>query len=131
MGLFDFFRKKKEIPLEPVFVEKRFLPRWKISTPAKIKLAGASDYIDCQIKDLNMRGFCLATTEKISECDGAMEIRFNDKYFFFVEVSFTWHKEIEGKQAYGLRFLKVRDSDREKIYSMMKENFSSCFGKLI
>ena len=89
MGLFSFFRKKKEIPLKPDFVEKRFLPRWKISAPAKVKLSGASDYLPCEIRDLNMRGFCLVTAEKISKYDGPMEVYFNEKYFYFVEVAVT------------------------------------------
>jgi len=132
MGFFDFFRKKKVLPPEPAaFVEKRLLPRWKISCPAKIKWQGAQDYAACEVKDLNMRGFSLALAEKIPESSCRAELYFNDKYFFDVEICVTWHKVVEGKQVYGIKFLKVRDSDREKIYQMMKENFSGCFGKLI
>ncbi|MCK9431810.1 MAG: PilZ domain-containing protein [Candidatus Omnitrophica bacterium] len=131
MGLLDFFRKKKELPQKPAFVERRFLPRWKISAPAKIKAAGDTDYTPCEIRDLNMRGFCLVTSEKIHDYNTRVELYFNDKYFFPADITVTWHKEEEGKQIYGVKFEQVRDADREKIYHMMKENFSSCFGKLI
>ncbi len=131
MGLFNFFKKKKILPPEPTFVEKRLLPRWKIVTPAKIKWQGLKDYLACEIKDLNMKGFCLAMTEKIPEANAFVELYFNEKYCFEVEISVTWHKEVDGKQIYGIRFLKVRDADKEKIYQMMKENFSHCFGKLL
>lgn len=130
MGLFSFFNKKNEPPPKPAFVERRFLPRWKISAPAKIRPAGQTDYLPCEIRDLNMRGFCLVTSEKLSDYNTRVELYFNDLYFFPADITVTWHKEVEGKQVYGVRFDQVRDSDREKIYRMMKENFSSCFGKL-
>ncbi len=131
MGLFSFFQKKKVLPPKPAFVEKRLLPRWKIAAAAKIKWQGAKDYVACEVKDLNMRGFSLALTEKIPEASCRAELYFNEKYFFDIEICVTWHKEVEAKQVYGIRFLKVRDSDREKIYQMMKENFAGCFGKLM
>ena len=131
MGLFDFFKKKKALPPKPVFVEKRLLPRWKIAAPAKIKWQGSKDYAACEVKDLNMRGFSLAMTGKIPESSVRAELYFNEKYFFDIEISVAWHKEVDTKQVYGIRFLKVRDYDKEKIYQMMKENFAGCFGKLI
>ncbi|MFH0918541.1 MAG: PilZ domain-containing protein [Candidatus Omnitrophota bacterium] len=131
MGLFSFFKKKKVLPSPPAFVEKRLLPRWKIACAAKIKWQGATDYVACEVKDLNMRGFSLAMSEKIPEASVRVELYFNDKYFFDIEIAVTWHKVVQEKQVYGVRFLKVRDSDREKIYQMMKENFPGCFGKLI
>ena len=129
MGLFSFFQKKKEPPPKPAFVEKRLLPRWNIQASAKIKWQGAKDYVACEVRDLNMRGFCLALPEKLAEYNTRAELYFNEKYFFDIEISVTWHKEAQGKQVYGIKFLKVRDSDREKIYQMMKENFAGHFGK--
>jgi hypothetical protein len=131
MGLFDFFRKKKVPVPPPAFIEKRLLPRWKIYAGAKIKLQGASDYLACEVRDLNMRGFSLALAEELPPQTSRAELYFNDKYFFDIEIALTWHKQIGAKQVYGARFVKVRDSDREKIYQMMKENFPGCFGKLI
>jgi PilZ domain len=131
VGLFSFFKKKKEPEPKPAFVEKRLLPRWKIGALAKIRWPGASDYLTCEVRDLNMRGFCLALTEKIPEETSRVELHFNEKYFFDIEIALTWHKEAGGKQTYGAKFVKVRDSDREKIYQMMRENFPGCFGKLI
>ncbi|HNW38971.1 MAG TPA: PilZ domain-containing protein [Candidatus Omnitrophota bacterium] len=131
MGLFSFFQKKKELPPKSAFTEKRLLPRWKITAQAKIKWPGALDYVACEVRDLNMRGFCLVVKDKIPKYDTQVELYFNDKYFFNVEISVTWHKEADGKQIYGIKFLRVRDSDREKIYQMMKENFAGCFGKIM
>lgn len=131
MGLFNFFQKKKEPLPQPAFVEKRLLPRWKIQAPAKIKWPGAKDYVACEVRDLNMRGFCLVLPDKIVDYNTRAELYFNEKYFFDIEITVTWHTEAEGKQVYGVKFLKVRDSDREKIYQMMKENFAGHFGKYL
>lgn len=129
MGLFSFFKKKKDIPQEPAFVERRFLPRWKIVAPAKIKWPGSSDYLACEVMDLNLRGFALAMAEKIPSTNLNIQLYFNDIYFFDIEISITWHKEVEGKQIYGATFLKIRDLDKEKICQMMKNNFPSYLGK--
>ena len=129
MGLFNFFKKKKDLPQKSVLAEARILPRWKITSPAKIKWHDSKDYLACEVRDLNMRGFSLGLAEKIPENDARVELYFNEKYFFNIEISITWHKEVDGKQIYGIKFLKVRDSDREKIYQMMKENFAHHFEK--
>ena len=112
-------------PPEPIFVEKRLLPRWKIAAHAKIKWQSFKDYVNCEVMDLNMKGFCLSSPEKIPEANNSAELYFNDKYFFETGISVIWHKEVEAKQIYGIRFLKIRDYDREKIYQMMTENFAS------
>jgi len=131
MGLFDFFQKKDDQPAKPLFVEKRVLPRWKISTPAKIKWQGSEEYLACEVRDLNMRGFSLVITEKIQEANVRAVLCFNEKYSFDIGILVTWHKEVEGKQVYGIKFMNVRDADKEKIYRMMLENFSDSFGKYL
>ena len=108
---------------------RRFLPRWKICAAAKIKWLNAKDYLPCEVGDLNMKGFSLGIEEEIPEANTQAQLYFNEKYFFDVEISVAWHKEVSGKQIYGIKFLKVRDADREKIYQMMRENFSGCLGK--
>jgi hypothetical protein len=70
-------------------------------------------------------------TEKIPEPNTRVELFFSEKYFFNIEISVTWHKEAEGKQIYGVKFSKICDSDKEKIYRMMNENFHGCFGKYL
>ena len=131
MGIFGFFQKKKEPSKEPVFKEKRILPRWKISSPAKIRWDGRSNYVQCEVRDLNMKGFCLVLPEKIPNDCLRAELYFNEKFFFNVEIAFVWHKEADCRQVYGVRFTRIKDLDKEKIFQMMKENFSGCFGKLL
>jgi hypothetical protein len=129
MGIFSFFRRKK-VPLKETLKEKRLIPRWKISAPAKIKWNTESDYSSCEVKDLNMRGCALFLTRKIPEgCVGA-NLYFNEKYFFDIEMAIVWQKEVDNKIVCGIRFTKFRDVDKEKIYKMICEDFSSHLNKI-
>lgn len=123
MGIFSFFRKKAEPPEPAAPKEKRALPRWKISAPAKIKWLDKSDYLACEVRDLNMKGFSIVVTEKIPEGCTRAEIYFNEKFFFDIEMAVIWHKEADCKQVYGIKFTRVRESDKEKIFQMLKENY--------
>ncbi|MFA5287650.1 MAG: PilZ domain-containing protein [Candidatus Omnitrophota bacterium] len=122
MGLFNIFRKKTA-PIQQGFKEKRQLPRWKISAPAKIKLTGNNDYLACEVKDLNFKGFRLIIPEKIPEECAGCELYFNDNYSFGIGITISWYKEIDGNHTYGMKFTKLRDQDKERIFQMMQERF--------
>jgi hypothetical protein len=86
MGIFGFFQKKNDLPLKPAFVEKRLLARWKIAAPAKIKWQSFKDYVTCEVRDLNVKGFSLVVTERIPEVVNARaELYFNEKYFLILK----------------------------------------------
>lgn len=123
MGLFGFGRHKPSAP-SSVFKERRMLPRWSIYARAKIRLTDKNAYVDCEVKNLNLRGFCVVSSLKIPECCPALTLYFNELFFFTVETSMAWHKESDGKQSYGLRFAKIKDIDKEKIYQMMRQDYS-------
>ena len=122
MGLFGFFKKKQQAPAH-AFKERRNLPRWKISANATIKWVGQEDYVDCSIKDLNLKGFAVIITKDIPQNCGSVDINFHERFFFNVEISIIWHKQAEGKHIYGVKFTRLRDSDKEKIYQMMCLDF--------
>lgn len=122
MGLFGFF-KKKQIQ-EESFKEQRMLPRWAISAKAKIKYDSSDEYIDCHVRNLNMRGFSVIMTQKIPPDCNHFTLYFNENFFFTVDIVILWHKETEGKYTYGIKFSRIRDSDREKMYKMMRQDFA-------
>jgi hypothetical protein len=130
MGLFDFFKKKKA-PLPEAPKEHRLLPRWKISALAKIRLSAGATHVPCEVKDLNMKGCCLTLEQVLPDGCAEVELYFNEKYFFDVEIAIVWHKEIDNKHVYGIKFTRVRDADKEKMFQMMRENFSGQLWKNI
>lgn len=121
MGIFDLFRNKEK-PKE-VIGENKKVPRWEISAPAKIKWEGKDDYIECEVKNLSLKGCCLAIAEKIVNSPARAELRFNENLFFDVEMTVIWHKESDSKQIYGMKFSRIKDVDKERIFKMVKDNF--------
>lgn len=125
MGLFGFFRKKKQEEKTPA--ERRLVPRWNICAPAKMKWLGRDDYEECEIRDLNMKGLCVVLKEKIPEGSSGAQLYFNEQFFFDIEFVVAWYKESGGRHNYGLKFTRLRDADKERIFHMMKQNFPSQF----
>jgi len=121
MGLFSLFQKKEK-PQETIGENKK-VPRWEISTPAKIKWEGQNNYTECEVKDLSLKGCCLAVAEEITKWPVRAELYFNEDFSFNVEMAVVWHKESDSKQTYGIRFSRIRDADKEKIFQMIKSNF--------
>lgn len=76
-----------------------------------------------------MKGFCLVVPEMIPDNCLRAELFFNEKFFFDIEFAVVWQKEADCRQVYGIKFTRIKDLDKEKIFNMMKENFSACFGK--
>ena len=131
MGIFGFFKRKQEAGAQQksVFIERRFLPRWRISTEARVKYDEQKEYINCQIVNLNMRGFSLITSQKLPRDCRHLTIYFSEKYIFNVEIQILWREESENKNSYGAKFTLIRDLDKEKMYRMMRENFPNQIGK--
>jgi hypothetical protein len=125
MGIFSFFKGKHEVKQskKPVFIERRILPRWQISAPAKLRWEGQNEFLDCQVINLNMRGFSVAIGQKIPRDCRQLTIYFSEKYIFTVEIAISWQDESEGKNTYGAKFTRIRDLDKEKMYQMMRDNF--------
>lgn len=122
MGLFSF-PKDNEDPIKQTSGEKRLAPRWKVSTPAKIKLEGFNSYLDCEVRDLNLKGFSLVITKKILKKRVGAKLYFNEKFSFKIETMILWNKAVDNKYVYGMKFTKILDSDRGRILQMINEDF--------
>jgi len=122
MGLFSFFQEDED-QFKLTSSDKRLAPRWKVSAPAKIKLEGFEGDLDCEIRDLNLKGFSLVISKKIIKQRLAAKLDFNEKYSFKIEVLVLWSKAENNKYVYGMKYTKIADSDRELILQMMKENY--------
>ncbi len=122
MGLFGP-PKKRQVPQPDAFKERRSLPRWPVTALAKIRCEGQGEYVDCEIKDLNMRGFSVTIRTQLPQDCRNMILYFNENFFFTIDVTVVWQKEIQGKHVYGLKFTRIRDSDKEKMYQMMRKDF--------
>ncbi len=124
MGLFDFFFGKKD-NIDPAPSDKRDIPRWEVSLPAKIKFEGFEDEIECEVRDLNLKGFYLVAGKQIPKEQAVAWLRFNQGPSFKIEMLILWEKEADGKYLYGVKFTKLSGPDRENICQVMKDYFSA------
>ncbi len=121
MGLFDIFKRKPQA--QPVFKERRLLPRWKILAPATLTFGAAQNSVPCTLLDLNFKGFAISLSSCLPENCKVLKLEVNGRYPYNVEVSPVWHLEKESKQYHGFLFVRLRDSDREKMFTMIKTDF--------
>jgi len=123
MDLFDFFKEKKDAPPPQTqsFRERRLLPRWQINCAAQIRWEGLPNYLNCEIRNLNLKGFAVSLSQKLPESCANISLQFGSEFIFNVEIAVLWRKEAQGKNAYGVRFTKIRDADKEKIFHLNAE----------
>lgn len=96
---------------------KRRFNRWQLNKEAKIKLAGAQNFISCIINDISFMGAKITLPIKLPpDTFLKLTIVLSETYVLDVEVWVTWHKTIDGHHIYGLYFTKIKDPDKEKIY---------------
>ncbi|MBU0547728.1 MAG: PilZ domain-containing protein [Candidatus Omnitrophica bacterium] len=122
MGLFSFPKDNQDL-IKQTSGDKRLVPRWKISVPAKIKLEGFNSYLDCEVRDLNLKGFSLVIAKKILKKRTGAKLCFNKKFSFNIETLVLWSKAADNKYVYGMKFTRILDADRERILQMMNEDF--------
>jgi hypothetical protein len=122
MGLFDFFKRKKKEPTQS-FVERRLIPRWLLKTGVKLKCGDSDTYVDCRIEDLNFKGLAVSLAGRFPQDCTRLCLKFSESFVFKVEIAVVWHLEEEGRNIYGVKFTRLRDPDKERLYQMMRENF--------
>lgn len=105
--------------------ENRRLTRWQIQRKSSLKLHGAEAHAFCFIRDLNLRGAQLALSVKLPlDTFQKISIALSDDVILDVEAWIVWHKIIQGLNVYGLYFTKIKDTDKEKIYKFLRNDFS-------
>ena len=120
----DSFKEKNDTPQPaPSFRERRFLPRWKIHCAALIRWEGLEKYLDCEINNLNLKGFAVSLSHKLPMDCCKITLRMSKEFIFDVEISVLWRRLTEEKNTYGVKFTKIRDADKEKIYQLVRRDF--------
>lgn len=102
--------------------EHRRYVRYQVNQQAKLKLEQAVEEVFCQVKDINYKGIRVVLAAKLSQ-DTAfkLKLKLSDNCAFDAEVWVAWTKVINGVNHYGLYFNRLRDVDKDKIYSFLNE----------
>lgn len=103
--------------------ERRKISRWHINKPAKIKVEGAVVFIDCLIKDINLKGLQVVLPLRLTvDTYVKFNLKLSDELSLECETWVAWHKCVEGHNIYGLLFTKLKDKDKENIYKFVYQN---------
>ena len=100
--------------------ERRRIFRWKINRPAKVKLEGAEECAQCQVKDINLKGLQVCLKPKLP-VDSFLKLCLflADDCSLNIEAWVVWHKAILEENNYGLYFSRIKDEDKDKIYKFV------------
>jgi len=105
--------------------EHRRFPRWQINQQARLKLEQAGEEVFCQVRDINYKGMGVVSGVKLPQ-DIAVRVnlKLSGECTFDAEVWVAWVKVVDGVNHYGLYFSRLRDADKENIYSFVQQNLS-------
>ena len=96
--------------------EHRKLPRWLVNREVRIKLEGQVREISGQIKDINFKGMQIALNSRLS-VDTYIKFSLALSYGSSLDTQawVAWHRQIDGRDIYGLYFSKLDKEDENKI----------------
>ena len=102
--------------------EHRKYVRYQVNQQGRLNLEQASQEWLCQIKDISYKGAQIVLNAKLPE-DTALRInlRLSQDYSIDAEVWIAWHKVLNGVNHYGIYFDKIRDADKDKIFSFLNK----------
>lgn len=102
--------------------EHRRYVRYQVNQQGRLKLEQASTEWSCQVKDINYKGAKIALNAKLSENTALrINLRLSEDCSIDVEIWVAWHKVFNGVNHYGIYFDKIRDVDKDKIYSFLNK----------
>lgn len=104
--------------------ERRNLGRWQINQQAKVKLEGAEAFAECCINDVNFKGLKLSLSQRLTP-DKFLKVQMmlSEDFILEIEAWVVWHRRVMETNVYGLYFSRIKDSDKEKIYQFVRQNF--------
>lgn len=101
---------------------KRKFVRWHLNLPAKIKIAGEPEFIDCTLKDISLKGMRIVLSKHKLQLDARLDLTLMlfGEYILNMEAWVIWHKAVDGHNIYGLYFTRIKDADKENIYQFLR-----------
>lgn len=104
--------------------ERRRFIRWQTFRQAKVKLPDQEDYVDCRVNDINFKGLQIFLAQKLPlDSYVKLSLILTESFTLNVEAWVTWHRSVDGHNIYGLYFTKIIDSDKERIYNLIRNEF--------
>jgi hypothetical protein len=109
--------------------ERRRLVRWQINSPATVQLEGQGNPFDCNIEDINPRGVKMRSSQEWKKDNNlALNLALSPELSLNIETAVVWNKAQGTDNLCGLYFTRIKDTDRERIFGFVQENFPRQIG---
>ena len=104
--------------------ERRSLPRWEIKKEAKVWLPQMQGFSLCMIEDMHLKGMCVSFNKRLPPDEPVkLSLALGENFDLIkLEAQVPWMKEAEGRFVYGMKFTKIADSDKERVYDYINTN---------
>lgn len=110
--------------------ERRLARRWNTNYQAQVAFGTGKEFVPCQVKDINFKGAQLAVAENLEkDIFKKMTLMLSEDISLEIEFWLAWAKKSGQQHIYGLYFTKITDSDKEKIYKFVYQNYRQEIGK--
>ena len=105
--------------------ERRCSGRWEIDSQASVRIPGHAHPFYCNINDINFKGLKLWFPRYI-DIDNplTLDVSLSDELNFRIEAGVAWHRKTAQDSIYGFFFTKIKEADKENIYTFIKRNFA-------
>jgi len=114
--------------------ERRSLLRWPVNWPARIqiKYKNSNKNFNCCIKNINFKGVQLILEKKLHNIDILkLTINISNSIAVPMKIEVVTHEVLEdGLNLYSFQIIRMKDSDKELIYQLIKKNFFEDLFKL-
>jgi hypothetical protein len=104
--------------------ENRRFVRWVINKKADLRVSCESKTLACAVSDISYKGMKLHSCEElVKDTPVNLNLSIGEELNINVEAQVVWNKMLEGANACGLYFTRIKDADKEGIYEYVRKNF--------
>ena len=104
--------------------ERRQIPRWTIDREADIMIAGHPGAVRGRVRDINGKGLQLSVPAAFpAEQPLHLRLIIDKVLDLEIEAESPWQARSAGEHRYGLRFTRIHDLDKERIYEYVRTTF--------
>jgi hypothetical protein len=126
MGLFGFFKKKKDEKVSQE--ERRRIPRWPVRVETTVSWQGQQP-VECVLENLNLKGFSITMPVMFQQSLIKVQFHLAPDFLLNLDAMVLWYRTAGGKHRYGILITRMRNDDRERLYEFVRANFPDVMEK--
>lgn len=103
--------------------ERRMYPRVAVNREASLYIENRLNPIPCTVEDISLGGLRVTMNkELLPEVFSNISLSIPDVFDFDAGAQLAWQDKYEGRNIYGLSFVRMVDADKNRISGYIQEN---------